>query len=118
MWVTQYRLRTVALTLKADGRPPSGDLPRALGGGGRAGLKAEGAALKAESGSAFSLQSSAFMIGFVGRCAFSMFRSERALWRTLHLLADFAFYCGTGYKTTQGLGQTRKVPIERVRAAQ
>jgi CRISPR/Cas system endoribonuclease Cas6 (RAMP superfamily) len=23
-------------------------------------------------------------------------------------LADFAFYCGTGYKTTQGMGQTRK----------
>jgi CRISPR-associated endoribonuclease Cas6 len=48
-------------------------------------------------------------IGFLGRCAFTCFSPERALWRTLHLLADFAFFCGTGYKTTQGMGQTRRV---------
>ncbi len=24
-------------------------------------------------------------------------------------LANFAFYCGTGYKTTMGMGQTRRV---------
>jgi len=23
-------------------------------------------------------------------------------------LANFAFYCGTGYKTTMGMGQTRR----------
>lgn len=48
-------------------------------------------------------------IGFAGRCGFTIFNPERALWRTLHLLADFAFFCGTGYKTTQGMGQTRRV---------
>ena len=48
-------------------------------------------------------------LGFLGRCAFTCFSPERALWRTLHLLADFAFFCGTGYKTTQGMGQTRKI---------
>lgn len=51
-------------------------------------------------------------IGFLGRCAFTCFAPERALWRTLHLLADFAFFCGTGYKTTQGMGQTRKVRMK------
>ncbi len=48
-------------------------------------------------------------IGFLGRCGFTIFSPDRALWRTLHLLADFAFFCGTGYKTTQGMGQTRRV---------
>ena len=28
--------------------------------------------------------------------------------REVNLLADFAFYCGTGYKTTMGMGQTRR----------
>ncbi len=55
---------------------------------------------------------SAFKFGFVGRCAYTIFRPERALWRTLHLLADFSFFCGTGYKTTQGMGQTKKVKDE------
>lgn len=27
----------------------------------------------------------------------------------LNALADYAFYCGTGHKTTQGLGQTRRL---------
>jgi len=47
--------------------------------------------------------------GWIGRATFSCFSRERALWRVLNLLADFAFYCGTGYKTTQGMGQTRKI---------
>jgi CRISPR-associated endoribonuclease Cas6 len=29
--------------------------------------------------------------------------------RTLNMLADFAFYSGTGYKTTMGMGQCRRV---------
>lgn len=53
----------------------------------------------------------AHQIGFVGHCAFTCFRPERALWRTLHLLADFAFFCGTGYKTTQGMGQTVRAQV-------
>ncbi len=47
--------------------------------------------------------------GWVGTCTFSVLSDEIALRRVLHLLADFAFYCGTGYKTTQGMGQTRKL---------
>lgn len=47
--------------------------------------------------------------GYVGECGFTIFSAETALRRVLHLLADFAFFCGTGYKTTQGMGMTRKV---------
>ena len=31
--------------------------------------------------------------------------------RLVNLLADFAFYCGTGYKTTMGMGQTRRQEV-------
>jgi CRISPR-associated endoribonuclease Cas6 len=47
--------------------------------------------------------------GWVGQCGFTVFSEEIALRRVIHLLADFAFYCGTGYKTTHGMGMTRKV---------
>jgi CRISPR-associated endoribonuclease Cas6 len=47
--------------------------------------------------------------GFVGRCTFTIFHREPAVRRVIHLLADFALFCGTGYKTTQGMGQTRLV---------
>ncbi len=54
-------------------------------------------------------------IGFVGSCSYQ-FLSDRQteteeeieMLRLSNLLADFAFYCGTGYKTTMGMGQTRK----------
>ena len=46
--------------------------------------------------------------GWVGQCGFTIFSEEVAARRVIQLLADFAFYCGTGYKTTQGMGQTRK----------
>ena len=55
-------------------------------------------------------------IGFVGRCAYQFFaerqpvsKGDPEMLRLANLLADFAFYCGTGYKTTMGMGQTRKV---------
>lgn len=47
--------------------------------------------------------------GWIGRATFTYFNRERALWRVLNLLADFAFFCGTGYKTTQGMGMTRRI---------
>ena len=50
--------------------------------------------------------------GWVGTCAF-IFYPERSvdehLLRAVNCLADFAFYCGTGYKTTMGMGQTRRI---------
>ena len=55
-------------------------------------------------------------IGFVGGCAYQFFMGGQSegkgsieMLRLANLLADFAFYCGTGYKTTMGMGQTRRV---------
>lgn len=48
-------------------------------------------------------------IGFIGRCGFRVDkRTEPVLVLILQLLADFAFYCGTGAKTTWGMGQTKR----------
>ena len=54
-------------------------------------------------------------IGFVGNCAYQFFVERQSdskrnaeMLRLANLLADFAFYCGTGYKTTMGMGQTRR----------
>ncbi len=50
--------------------------------------------------------------GQVGTCA-CVFYPEDSLnleiLRAVNCLADFAFYCGTGYKTTMGMGQTRRI---------
>lgn len=45
--------------------------------------------------------------GWTGQVTYRIFARERGLRAMLHLLADFAPFCGTGYKTTQGMGQTR-----------
>ena len=51
-------------------------------------------------------------IGWIGTCTFR-FETQGALdenlLRAANCLADFAFYCGTGYKTTMGMGQTRRI---------
>ena len=53
--------------------------------------------------------------GFIGSCAYQFFIELQAadtpdleMLRWVNLLADFAYYCGTGYKTTMGMGQTRR----------
>jgi len=63
-------------------------------------------------------------LGFVGDCEYQFVndispdRSERItngklqeLLRQADAMAKFAFYCGTGYKTTMGMGQTKKQNI-------
>lgn len=49
-------------------------------------------------------------VGFTGRCRFEVDKNtpEEAV-IVLNALADFAFYCGTGAKTTMGMGQTRRI---------
>lgn len=51
-------------------------------------------------------------VGWVGTCA-CVFYPEKSLddhlLRAANCLANFAFYCGTGYKTTMGMGQTRRI---------
>ena len=51
-------------------------------------------------------------VGWVGTCACVFFPEnslDEHLIRTVNCLANFAFYCGTGYKTTMGMGQTRRI---------
>jgi len=48
--------------------------------------------------------------GFEGECTFELPAGvgEDCL-KAMNALADFAFYCGTGAKTTMGMGQTRMI---------
>ena len=51
-------------------------------------------------------------VGWVGTCAWIFYPEDLLdddLLRAVNCLADFAFYCGTGYKTTMGMGQTRRI---------
>ncbi|MDD5703108.1 MAG: CRISPR-associated endoribonuclease Cas6 [Dehalococcoidales bacterium] len=48
--------------------------------------------------------------GFEGKCAFTLGKDlTDAAIKSLNTLADFTFYCGTGAKTTMGMGQTRRI---------
>lgn len=47
--------------------------------------------------------------GWMGRCGYVIFHREASVRRVINLLADFSQFCGTGYKTTQGMGQTRRI---------
>ena len=55
--------------------------------------------------------------GYVGSCAYQFYteplpintsEEDIEMLRWVNVLADYAFYCGTGYKTTMGMGQTRR----------
>ncbi len=51
-------------------------------------------------------------VGFVGEVAFAITRARKlnqALVWQLNALADYAEFCGTGRKTTHGMGQTRRI---------
>ena len=51
-------------------------------------------------------------VGFVGSCQFLALLVHDPYWlRLLNLLAAFAFYAGTGHRTTMGLGQTRVISL-------
>jgi CRISPR-associated endoribonuclease Cas6 len=48
--------------------------------------------------------------GFEGECTFELpADSDEDSVKTINALADFAFYSGTGAKTTMGMGQTRRI---------
>lgn len=49
------------------------------------------------------------LIGCVGRCTYRILERDPYRLRLLHTLAAYAFYCGTGAKTSFGLGQTRVI---------
>jgi len=47
-------------------------------------------------------------VGFTGLCTFGMRGREGEIpARVVHMLAEYAFYAGVGYKTTMGMGQVR-----------
>jgi len=49
-------------------------------------------------------------LGFAGTCTYLVKDSvPGAMVRDINALADFSFYCGTGAKTTMGMGQTRRL---------
>lgn len=48
------------------------------------------------------------LIGFVGNCTYRIMDEDPVRVGELNALADFALFAGTGMKTTQGMGQTRR----------
>jgi CRISPR-associated endoribonuclease Cas6 len=49
-------------------------------------------------------------IGATGKITYLLKdKDNHAMIRALNMLADFAFYSGTGYKTTMGMGQCRRI---------
>jgi len=49
-------------------------------------------------------------VGFTGRCRYELDKNTpEEVAHALNALADFAFYCGTGAKTTMGMGQTKRL---------
>jgi CRISPR-associated endoribonuclease Cas6 len=55
-------------------------------------------------------------VGFMGEVTFAVTQARKLnqafVWQ-LNALADYAEFCGTGRKTTQGMGQTRRVRREQ-----
>lgn len=51
--------------------------------------------------------------GFVGHCSYRVLNGDPELARKANALADFARFAGIGQKTTQGMGQARRVLLER-----
>ncbi|MFQ5813175.1 MAG: CRISPR-associated endoribonuclease Cas6 [Anaerolineae bacterium] len=49
------------------------------------------------------------LIGFVGTCTYRIMDREPIKVEELNTLANFALFAGTGMKTTQGMGQTRRI---------
>ncbi|MER3398994.1 MAG: hypothetical protein C4315_10730 [Chloroflexota bacterium] len=47
-------------------------------------------------------------VGFVGRVGYRVLKYDPYFTRGLNLLADFAWFCGVGVKTSMGMGQARR----------
>ncbi|MEN3008997.1 CRISPR-associated endoribonuclease Cas6 [Pseudothermotoga sp.] len=53
-----------------------------------------------------------YLEGFIGDVTFKVPDHNQRLLKIVNVLADFAFFAGVGYKTTMGLGQIERLPIE------
>ncbi|GFP27363.1 CRISPR-associated endoribonuclease Cas6 [Candidatus Hakubella thermalkaliphila] len=49
------------------------------------------------------------LIGFQGKCKYTVLGDQNEMTRYLNILADFAFFAGLGQKTTMGMGQVRRL---------
>ncbi|GFP33975.1 hypothetical protein HKBW3S42_02315 [Candidatus Hakubella thermalkaliphila] len=49
------------------------------------------------------------LIGFQGKCKYTVLSNQNEMTRYLNILADFAFFAGLGQKTTMGMGQVRRL---------
>jgi CRISPR-associated endoribonuclease Cas6 len=53
------------------------------------------------------------LTGFTGQVSFEVSKkAPPTLLAQMQMLADFAFFCGTGRKTTVGMGQTVRIPMK------
>jgi CRISPR-associated endoribonuclease Cas6 len=50
-----------------------------------------------------------YQIGFTGRVTYGLMADNEIARAQLNALADAALYLGVGYKTTMGMGQTRRI---------
>jgi CRISPR-associated endoribonuclease Cas6 len=69
---------------------------------------------------AWAAKQSRAQIGFVGMVMFAALNRDRYWMGLMNVLADYAFFAGVGYQTTQGMGQCRRIaemPAERADGA-
>lgn len=52
--------------------------------------------------------------GFMGWVRYTAKDQDAARLKQMNALADFALFCGTGHKATQGMGQTRRLPTRTI----
>ncbi|WP_335743682.1 CRISPR-associated endoribonuclease Cas6 [Thermosipho sp. 1070] len=50
-----------------------------------------------------------YLDGFIGTVEYKIPTDDRNFFKVIHMLADFAFFSGVGYKTTMGFGQVKKL---------
>jgi CRISPR-associated endoribonuclease Cas6 len=51
------------------------------------------------------------LLGFVGQCTYKVLEKDSPFTSELNMLADFAQFGGIGMKTTQGMGQARRISV-------
>lgn len=56
------------------------------------------------------------LVGSVGKCEYVILRPDSIEARVAAMLAEYATYCGSGQKTTMGMGATERIPPWRERS--
>ncbi|MGJ8455805.1 CRISPR-associated endoribonuclease Cas6 [Pseudothermotoga sp. U03pept] len=53
-----------------------------------------------------------YIEGFIGDVTFKVPEDDKELVKIANVLGDFSLYAGVGYKTTMGLGQVERIPLQ------